>query len=320
MPPKISVIITSYNRKHLISETIDSFLNQTLKPYEIIVVDNNSQDDSYEYVSEKYKDEAIAISYKDKQSPGAARNKGFEIATGDYIQFFDSDDVLTKNKLKVQAAIMQQQNEQCIYSPYIYGKKDKHTWIPQSPVIQYHPLKQKLHNAMPKGFFTIIPGFLFTKELIKEIGKWREDIIAYEDWDYLWRIGTIIPKPYHTNECAVIYRVHKNQITTGMRSDFNRDLDKLSCIKSIKNNTYNQLTKKKILILEAEMYKVLKINNKLSLAKHYFFKNSSEKLKILQLYIRLLNKINRLATQSDYQIYHGINKDPAIFQKYFNLL
>ena len=89
MSPIISIVIPTYNRADYISETIDSVLNQTYNDYEIIVVDDGSNDDTKAILS-KYGDQ-IRYIYQENQREGAARNNGIRHSTGRYIALLDSD-------------------------------------------------------------------------------------------------------------------------------------------------------------------------------------------------------------------------------------
>ena len=92
-PIKFSIIIPTYNRGHIISETIRSALNQNYTNFEVIVVDDGSKDQTEQVV--KSFDDSKLLYYKKKNAErGAARNFGISKATGDYISFLDSDDIL----------------------------------------------------------------------------------------------------------------------------------------------------------------------------------------------------------------------------------
>ncbi|HIF9186551.1 TPA: bifunctional glycosyltransferase/CDP-glycerol:glycerophosphate glycerophosphotransferase [Photobacterium damselae] len=87
---KISIIITLYNRAHIVSDAINSALDQDYDDKEIIVI-NDGSTDNYEVVLSSFKNDIIVYSQENKGA-GAAKNKGVELATGKYIIFLDSDD------------------------------------------------------------------------------------------------------------------------------------------------------------------------------------------------------------------------------------
>ena len=100
--PKISVIVTTYNRAHMVGETVDSILNQTFKDFELIIVDNDSTDNTEEVIK-SYKDERIK--YFKNQNNGIIainRNYGIAKACGEYIAFCDDDDLWYPEKLEKQ--------------------------------------------------------------------------------------------------------------------------------------------------------------------------------------------------------------------------
>ncbi|HLF46080.1 MAG TPA: glycosyltransferase family 2 protein, partial [Chitinophagaceae bacterium] len=90
-----SVIIPTYNRAHLIKETIDSVLRQTHPHFEIIIVDDGSTDDTKQVIENHFgKDARVIYFYKQNEERGAARNFGLKQAKGDYAVFLDSDDLM----------------------------------------------------------------------------------------------------------------------------------------------------------------------------------------------------------------------------------
>lgn len=95
---KISIIVPVYNAERYIERTIQALINQSYKNLEIILVDNNSIDKSLE-ICEKYAelDSRIQITSENISGPSAARNKGINFATGDFICFCDSDDLPDEN-------------------------------------------------------------------------------------------------------------------------------------------------------------------------------------------------------------------------------
>ena len=91
---KVSVIVPTYNREKYLPAAIDNLKNQTLQDIEFIVVDDGSEDNTASVLKTLVgKDKRFQIiHYKDNQGPSYARNRGLDIAKGDYIGFFDIDD------------------------------------------------------------------------------------------------------------------------------------------------------------------------------------------------------------------------------------
>lgn len=108
---KVSIIMPTYNRAGLISETINSVLNQTYSNWELIIVDDGSTDNT-ENLIEQINDERIRY-YKSSRIGivGKIKNKGIEKATGELIAFIDSDDLWDKTKLAKQITALQDHPE-----------------------------------------------------------------------------------------------------------------------------------------------------------------------------------------------------------------
>lgn len=96
---KFSVILPTYNRSQFIDLAVESILKQTYKNYEIIVVDDGSSDNTVEFLTEKYK-EQISVYPISNSERGYARNYGAKRSCGDYLLFFDSDDLMDTNHLE----------------------------------------------------------------------------------------------------------------------------------------------------------------------------------------------------------------------------
>ena len=104
MSPKVSVIIPVYNASLTIERAITSALNQDLQPFEILIYDDCSTDNSYERIS-VLMDEFDSIKYyKGEKNVGAGSSRDFllKLAKGDFIAFLDSDDFWHKSKLEKQ--------------------------------------------------------------------------------------------------------------------------------------------------------------------------------------------------------------------------
>ena len=105
--PKVSVIIPTYNRAHLVGRAIRSVLNQTYQDFEIIVVDDGSTDNTEEVVK-SFNDPRIRYIRHEKNRGGsAACNTGIRAARGEYIAFQDSDDEWLPEKLEKQMQVFE---------------------------------------------------------------------------------------------------------------------------------------------------------------------------------------------------------------------
>lgn len=99
---EVTIIIPVYNRASIVQATLDSVLAQTYRPLQVVLVDNDSTDDTLQ-VLETFKKEHpgdgfnVVITNEKYHTAGAARNRGFELATGEWVLFFDSDDLMDED-------------------------------------------------------------------------------------------------------------------------------------------------------------------------------------------------------------------------------
>lgn len=113
---KVSVIVTTYNRKEFLEETLTSVLNQSFKDFEIIVVDNNSDYDFLKFI-ESFKDSRLQAYQNDNSGIIALnRNLGIRKARGKYIAFCDDDDTWVFDKLESQLKYLEQTQVDLVYS------------------------------------------------------------------------------------------------------------------------------------------------------------------------------------------------------------
>jgi glycosyltransferase involved in cell wall biosynthesis len=125
--PLVSIIVTSFNQVHCIANTLESIVSQTYTNWECIIVDDGSFDNSAEVIKEFIKDDArFTYLFQDNQGVARARNKGFTLATGSFINFMDGDDTFLSNKLREQINIFQNHSDIsiCVCDHQFYLEKE----------------------------------------------------------------------------------------------------------------------------------------------------------------------------------------------------
>ncbi len=108
-----SIIIPSYNRETFVSKAINSILNQDFLNYEIIVINDGSTDATVESLKQ-FNNKIKIINLGKNYGPGYARNRGIEVATGEWLCFLDSDDFFFYQKLREIAKIKDVKKHNCI--------------------------------------------------------------------------------------------------------------------------------------------------------------------------------------------------------------
>ncbi len=111
--PQVSVIMPVYNGENYLAEAIESILTQTFTDFELLIIDDASQDRSLEIIQEYERRDARVRSIRLDRNKGvsAARNRGFDAAGGEYIAFMDSDDVSLPTRLEKQLQLLQENPE-----------------------------------------------------------------------------------------------------------------------------------------------------------------------------------------------------------------
>ncbi len=176
----ISVIIPAYNRAHLLSATLHSLLSQTLQAHEIIVVDDGSTDDTAE-VAASFGPPVRVIRQKNA-GPAAARNTGFRASRGEFIHFFDSDDIALSNKHEVQLRALETSGADIAYGPWVKGQITADAFMPENLVLQQHGLPNgDLVKALLTNWSIVPHACLFRRGIIEKVGGFPEHLFVAED-------------------------------------------------------------------------------------------------------------------------------------------
>jgi glycosyltransferase involved in cell wall biosynthesis len=226
---RISTIIPCYNREDLIGETLRSILSQSAPPYEVIVIDDGSSDASRDVINSFGKD--VRLICQSNHGAGAARNRGLQAASGDYVHFMDSDDLSSHNTYECQLDVLRATSADVVYGPWVKTRFDKDTCQTQPVVVQQRPLPNtpSMGEWVLRGWVTVFQPCLFRRCLITELGGYRVDLKPTEDSELLYRIGQSGAKLAHCPDSLLVYRVHpEGQVSVanvaGRQSDWLRFL------------------------------------------------------------------------------------------------
>lgn len=204
----VSVIVPNYNRETLIGETISNLLAQTLPPYEIIVVDDGSTDNSVEVI--RGFGDKVKLIQQSNQGPGAARNAGLQIATGEFVQFQDSDDLFSLNKLEAQAGLLERTGADIVFCPWVKVKIEGGQVSLENHVLQQAMPPEKLSLACwwLRSWSTVFQSLLFRRSFLNEVGFYRTDLMIGEDGELFFRALTSSPRIEFTSRALMLYRLH----------------------------------------------------------------------------------------------------------------
>lgn len=221
--PRVSVIIPTYNRGALIGETLECMLRQTLEPHEVIVVDDGSDDDTARVVASF----GARVSFVEQANagPGAARNTGLAMATGEFVQFFDSDDLCTLDKLEMQAAALVSSGCDIAYSAWTQAWFDGPQVRLGETGCQQKPLSIAEVSAYLRGWLTFMQACLARREVIVACGGFPAHSRTGEDLELLFRAIIAGARFRHVAGPLLLLRQHPdNQISaapelTAMRAE-----------------------------------------------------------------------------------------------------
>ena len=204
----ISIIIPVYNAEKFIEGTVKSVISQTYKDWELILVDDGSNDKSKEII-DSFKDERIKCVPNKSGRKGAAgaRNYGVSIAEGRYIAFLDADDIWREGKLEKTFAFLQKKEAAFVFTAYDYGDKNARS----RGKMVHVPEEMKYEQALSRTvIFTSTVMFDLEKISKKEISM---PYIESEDTATWWNILRSGVTAYGLDDSLVIYRRSWNSLS-----------------------------------------------------------------------------------------------------------
>lgn len=209
----ISVVIPTYNRIELLKRSIDSVINQTIKPFEIIIVDDGSNDGTEAMVKKKY-DSLKLIKQKNKGA-SAARNSGIKASSGEWICFLDSDDEWKNDKLEKQiTAVANNSDYKFFHSNEI--------WIKNGKRINQKKKHKKYGGDIFKkclDMCRISPSsVLIDKSIFEEIGFFNENLVVCEDYELWLRICDKYEVFFIDEPLIIKYGGHQGQLSYSIDS------------------------------------------------------------------------------------------------------
>lgn len=318
--PTVSVIIPVKNRASLLKTTLHNILNQMHQPYEIFVIDDASTDHLPEVVSQF--EGRVQFFQNPGNGPGAARNFGLTKAKGKYIQFFDSDDLMTCDKLAIQVKALEESNADMAYGPYVQATEQVDgSWLQNDVVMQQFALPEgkSLASVLLMGWNCITQSCLFRSQFLRAAKPWNEQLITHEDYLYLFDLSLQSPKLIHTPGAGVIYRQHGAQSTASNTHTLSRAYDKLQVLMHMlqhwpKASAYNRMLFFGRCYLTAFHFRLN--GGDLGVFKRFL----GTKFRLASYLYRWHNKRERLLTGTNWETMHGVGKSNADFENVISKL
>jgi len=221
---KVSIIIPVYNTECYLNECVDSVLRQTHRNLEVILVNDGSADSS-PAICDDYakKDERVKVIHKSSSGASDARNAGFELATGEYTYFLDSDDFIFDTT--IEECLLAAENERAdfvFFDAEIICESDADTRFGR----YYAHFKRARKYTADKGYKVLsqlianaeynpqVCAIFFRTSFIRKTGISFYSGIIHEDVLYTFSLYLHADKVAHINKLLYIYRIRSDSVTT----------------------------------------------------------------------------------------------------------
>jgi glycosyltransferase involved in cell wall biosynthesis len=307
----ISVIIPAYNCEKTILETINSVLQQTYSNFELIIINDGSQDSTLEIVN-KIQDSRLRVFSFDNAGGNVSRNRGLHLAQGEFISFLDADDIWTSDKLHSQLeALEKNTNAHVAYSWTDYIDESGNFLLSGARITASGDVYEKLliNNFLENGSNPLI-----RKDALMQLGGFDEALQAAQDWDMWLRLAakySFIAVPF----VQILYRVSSNSLSSNLKRQEKyclqvldnaykiRPTTNIKILNISKKNIYKYLTCK---ALQQPLNRQKGITALVFLIKYITYNNQN--LQNINFIIKLLLKIVLIITLSEYISYNLLTK------------
>ena len=224
----VSIILPVYNGERYLEESIESIINQTYSAWELIILDDCSDDRTSE-IAKGYVEKDSRIKYiRNESNLKLPRNlnKGFSLSKGDYLTWTSDDNIFLPNALDKMVQALKEENTDFVFASCRiiddYGKEVEYIMVDDSS-------RKRIVGENSVG-----ACFMYTRKIYNEVGDYNPDLVLVEDFDYWQRICG----KYRFSIISSIqykYRWHQNALTTTMKQDvFYKNLRK-TLLKNIEN-------------------------------------------------------------------------------------
>ncbi|MCA0131978.1 glycosyltransferase family 2 protein [Winogradskyella alexanderae] len=220
MQPLISIIIPTYNREKILIETLDSILLQTYRNWECIIVDDHSTD-STESTIKSFVDIDSRFQYFKRsierpKGANACRNFGFEKSKGDFINWFDSDDVMHPDFLMKRVSELISDTTLdfccCVYSTFT-DKTEKKDYSEKAIKPLIFQSENYIEDYLLNGLSFITDSVLWRRKFISDKELFDETLHRAQEWDFHLRMLTYKPKYKYLKDVLFYLRQGNESIT-----------------------------------------------------------------------------------------------------------
>lgn len=208
MAELVSILIPCYNAAKWLKESIESALSQTWSNKEIIIVDDGSTDNSLK-IAKQYESNIVKVISQLNKGAAAARNKAFEYARGDYIQWLDADDLLAPDKIEKQMRVADRARNprillSCSWANFNYQYQSA-KFVPDNLWCDLDPIEW-LITKFNKGVSMNPAVWIVSRTLTERAGPWDERLSLDDDGEYFARLVATSEKIIFVPDARSYYR------------------------------------------------------------------------------------------------------------------
>lgn len=244
--PHFTIIIPTFNRAHIILNTIQAVLDQSFQDWELLIVDDGSTDNTKEILTPILADNRIKYIYQNNAGVCAARNKGALMATGEYLVFLDSDDTVEVNWLFDFYDEIKGNNYDIVYCSIKIQYEDK--------TISHKDVENPYGNN--RGLGSELAGsWVLKKELFFEVGQYDEQIKFGENSELRLRINPQCRNVGIIKNFNLIYNASSN----GGSKNHQNKIDSILYVLAKHKEHYNNKKHVKKLFLQTAAVSAVKI-------------------------------------------------------------
>src|SRR5665213_2546106 len=202
--PTISVVIVVFNGERYLRQAIESALDQTCPPHEVVVIDDGSTDSSVA-IANSFGDRVICRAQQN-QGPSAARNFGTEVSSGEWIAYLDADDYWLPTKLEQQIAVTQRKpSVDLIYTGRTHLYEDGRSVVIFAKDPRWNKRRLRFRNPM-------FPTTVLVRRSLALQHPWDVSLRSSVDWWFFYELSKVAEFAVVPDSTA-IYRIHSESLT-----------------------------------------------------------------------------------------------------------
>lgn len=220
--PIVSIIIPVYNVEKYIKNCLESVASQTYKYYEIILVDDGSEDDSIKIAEDVLCGHGLEyqVFKQENAGQGYARNVGLQVAKGEWIYFLDADDVIVPTTIETMVMATFQQKVDIVFCNFeeIYSMDEIREEREVASLYFYEP-QQLQEDFLLRKKIVLAPGTLWRKSLLLTYNIMFEKMAWSEDQHFVWRALRYVDKAVYIKKSLYYYMQHEGSIMNSTKAE-----------------------------------------------------------------------------------------------------